>query len=141
MEGEKQIEHAGVVKRIGSNTLTVEILSKSACSGCSARSMCSSAEQRTKEVEVQDSSATTYSIGESVTIVGAEKLGIVAVVLCYVVPVLLIVSTMAIAEYKGLSDVTVGLYGLGILIPYFGILYLFREKMRNNFVFKIKKIK
>ena len=119
--------------------MIVEILSQSACSGCSARSMCNSAEQRIKEVEVKYDKA--YTIGDAVTIVGAEKLGIVAVILCYVIPVVLIVATMAIVQYMGKSDIVVGSAGIGILIPYFSIIYLIREKLRNNFVFKIKKIK
>ncbi len=138
MNSEKQIEHAGIVKRIGGNTIIVEILSKSACSGCSARSVCSSSEQRVKEVEVLADAVATYTIGDAVTIVGAERLGIVAVVLCYIVPVALIVATMAIASFAGLPDVKVGLYGLGILVPYFAALYLLREKLRRNFVFRIK---
>ncbi len=140
MDSEKQIEHDGIVKAIVGNTLTVEILSKSACSGCAARSMCSSAEQRVKEVEVFADDS-TYSIGDAVTIVGAEKLGIVAVILCYVLPVVLMVVVMAIAEMLKQSDVVVGLVGLGVLLPYFSIIYLMRGLIRNNFVFKIKKIK
>ncbi|MCQ2227376.1 MAG: SoxR reducing system RseC family protein [Bacteroidales bacterium] len=140
MANRKVIEHEGIVREVRGTLLTVEILSKSACSGCEARSLCSSSEQKTKLVETEAADGETYSIDEEVVVVGSESMGIVAVVLCYVVPVVLMVVMMAVLGGMGQSDVVCGLAAIGVLVPYFCVIYLLRDTLKRNFKFKTKKI-
>lgn len=139
MGNDKSIEHEGIVRAIEGRNVKVEILSKSACSGCSARSLCSSSEQKVKEIDVETSEGERYEIGESVTVVGMESMGLIAVMICYVVPVVLMVATMGVLTRMGNEDTIVGLAGLGVLVPYFIIVYLMRERLGRRFKFKIKK--
>lgn len=138
MKENKEILHDGVVLSLNSDSVKVEILSKSACSGCSARSLCSSSEQKSKEIDVFVGKGETYHVGQAVTVVGSESMGIVAVVLCYVIPVVLMVIVMAILTLVGMSDVVVGLASLGVLVPYFFVMYLLRERFRKSIVFRIR---
>lgn len=102
--------------------------------------MCSSSEQKTKLVETEAADGETYSIDEEVVVVGSESMGIVAVVLCYVVPVVLMVVMMAVLGGMGQSDVVCGLAAIGVLVPYFCVIYLLRDTLKRNFKFKTKKI-
>ncbi len=140
MANSKVIEHEGIVRDVRGTSLTVEILSKSACSGCEARSLCSSSEQKTKLVETEVDNGEAYSIGENVIVVGSESMGIVAVVLCYVVPVVLMVVMMAALGVMGQNDVVCGLAAIGVLVPYFCVIYLLKDALKRNFKFKTKKI-
>ena len=138
MSSNKEIEHEGIVRSLREGSMIVEILSKSACSGCTARSLCSSSEQRTKEVEVMRGSRHYYVVGQSVVVVAAESLGRIAVVLCYVAPVVLMLAVMVILSVCGLSDIIVGVAALGVLVPYFAVIYAFRSKFKKKFIFKTK---
>lgn len=130
--------HDGVVLSQNGDLVKVEILSKSACSGCSARSLCSSSDQKSKEIDVWVGNGETYQKGQEVTVVGLESMGIVAVVLCYVVPVVLMVAVMVALTVMGMSDIVVGLASLGVLAPYFFVMYLLRDKIRKSIVFRIR---
>lgn len=138
MKNEKQIEHDGIVKSILGDSMIVEILSKSACSGCNARSLCSSSEQTVKEVSVVINPGEQYAEGDKVTIVAAQSLGIVAVVICYVLPVVIMLLLMALLTSMHLSDVVVGAAALGVLVPYFLVIYMMRDKFKKKFIFKTK---
>lgn len=139
MASDKHIEHEGIVRKIAGSQMTVEILSKAACSGCAARSLCSSSEQKTKEIETEIGKNEHYEVGESVTVVGTESMGITAVVLCYAVPVVLMVITMAILTSAGKSDIIVGLSALGILVPYYAVIYMLKDRFKKKFRFIIKR--
>lgn len=138
MKESKEIMHDGVVRSLDGEFMSVEILSKSACSGCEARSLCSSSDQKSKMIEVVVNKGETYQVGQSVTVVGSESMGIVAVVLCYVVPVVLMVLVMVVLTVLRVSDVTVGLSAIGVLMPYFFLIYLMRDKFRKSIVFRIR---
>lgn len=138
MKNEKQIEHDGIVKSLLGDSMIVEILSKSACSGCNARSLCSSSEQTIKEVNVVITPGEHYSEGDKVTIVAAQSLGVVAVLLCYVLPVIIMLVLMAVLTSLCLSDVIVGAAALGVLVPYFLIIYMMRNHLKKKFIFKTK---
>lgn len=138
MKEKKEIMHDGVVLSQNGDLVKVEILSKSACSGCSARSLCSSSDQKSKEIDVWVGNGETYQKGQEVTVVGLESMGIVAVVLCYVVPVVLMVAVMVALTVMGMSDIVVGLASLGVLAPYFFVMYLLRDKIRKSIVFRIR---
>lgn len=142
MGKEKTIEHEGVVKQVLRDVVVVEILSKSACSGCSARSLCTSSESKVKEVNAVPTAGVEYEVGESVKVVGSESMGRMAVVLCFVVPLLLMVVVLVVLSGREVGDGWAGLLSLGVLLPYYLVLYAFRGRFEKSktFVFTIEKL-
>jgi sigma-E factor negative regulatory protein RseC len=136
MSSKDSISHPGVVENVRDGKVFVKILSKSACASCNAQSICSVAEMEEKIVEVRSGGG--YKLGEQVTLNMEKSLGTKAVMLGYVVPFLVLfialIVTLEVTGNEGLS----ALISIGVLIPYYIILYLLRDKLSSKFVFRIE---
>ena len=135
----KHIHHNGVIDKIDNGIAYVRIIQQSACAGCHARSMCSASESKEKIIEVVDHSG-KYTINEEVLICGQNSLGLQAVFLAFVIPVIILVLVLVIASATNSSEAISALSGLICLVLYYIILYLFRDKLKRKFVFTLKKL-
>ncbi len=133
------IHHTGRVERISSDTVFVRITQRSACSGCHAQAMCSASEQKDKIIEVPDRSG-QFAVNEEVVLTGETRLGMEAVVLAFVIPLVIVVAMVAIGFSLGWDESLSGLIGLLLLIPYYGLLYLLRDRLKRRFVFTLRKL-
>lgn len=131
--------HSGVIDHIKDHTIFVRITRQSACSGCHARSMCSVSESRDSIIEVIDHSG-MYKENEEVIICGQSSLGLQAVFLAFIIPLLIVIAAIAISMSANRTEIFSGSLGLLLLIPYYCTLYLMRNKLRKRFVFTLKKI-
>ena len=94
------IHHTGVVTRISQEAVFVRITQRSACSGCHAQSLCSASEQKEQIIEIPDHTG-QYAVGEKVEICGQINLGMEAVILAFVIPLILVVAGVAIGITLG----------------------------------------
>ena len=133
------IHHTGIVTRIDPTAVFVRITQRSACSGCHAKAMCSASEQKEQIIEIPDRSG-DFSVGEKVEICGQINLGMEAVILAFVIPLILVVAGVAIGITLGCDESASGLISLLTLVPYYGVLYLFRDRPKRRFVFTIRKL-
>lgn len=133
------IHHTGRVERISPDTVFVRITQRSACSGCHAQAMCSASEQKDKIIEVPDRSG-QFAVNEEVVLTGETRLGMEAVVLAFVIPLVIVVTMVAIGFSLGWDESLSGLIGLLLLIPYYGLLYLLRNRLKRRFVFTLRKL-
>lgn len=135
---DKGIQHIGIIERIDHPRIYVRIVQQSACSGCHAKSACLSSDSKTKIIEVEDYVG-NFEINEEVFICGRYAMGIQAVWLAFILPLLCIVSVAAIGVKLFEDEVIGGLFGLSVLIPYYSIIYLLRDKLKKKFVFTLSK--
>lgn len=137
MPESKHVEHKGVVKEIGEKTMKVSILSVSACASCAVKGACGVSDMQEKEIDVRRPDWNA-EINQTVTLVMKESLGFIALFLGYGVPFIVVlvtlITTMAITGNEGLS----GILSLAVLVPYYLILYRFRDKLRKKFEFAVK---
>ena len=133
------IHHTGRVERISPDTGFVRITQRSACSGCHAQAMCSASEQKDKIIEVPDRSG-QFAVNEEVVLTGETRLGMEAVILAFVIPLVIVVAMVAIGFSLGWDESLSGLIGLLLLIPYYGLLYLLRDRLKRRFVFTLRKL-
>jgi len=136
----KTIEHEGTVVKVIDNTVVVNIVSASACSACHAKGACIAADTKDKIIEVKNPAA-TYHAGEQVIVILEESAGYKALFLGYVFPFLVLIATLLTVSQLTKSEVMSGLVAVGILIPYYLGLYFYREKVKKDFTFRIKKLK
>ena len=133
------IEHQGVIITIEDNIAHVKIEQTSACASCHVKTVCGASEKTEKIIDahiVDD----TLKIGDSVTIIGQKSLGIQAVLLAYVLPFVLIVAVLFVANIFTTNELVIGTCALTSLIPYFIVLRLMRNKIQAKFQFyAIKK--
>ena len=128
----ESINHTGFVEKIDGDTVFVRITQQSACSGCHAQSMCSASEKKDKIIEVPDRSG-RFRVNEEVIICGQNSMGLQAVLLAFVIP-------LVIGTNLQWDETTSGLTGLSLLLPYYCILYLMRDKLKRRFIFTLKKL-
>ena len=133
------IQHQGIVDSIEKHKVFVKILQKTACSDCHAKSACLSSDSKEKVIEVDDDSE-QFSPDEEVIVTVQSSMGFLAVALSFVIPLILVVITIFICIKITGDEAFSGLSGLFILVPYYFILYVLREKLKKRFVFTISKI-
>ena len=134
-----EISHIGVVKEITSEKISVEIISESACGSCSAAGLCSAAEAKKKEIVVTAGPFDNYSVGEQVKVVLRQSMGLKAVLLAYVLPLIILMALVVSLSYTGIGELATGLIGICGVLLYFAILYFFRRRLAREYVFEIKK--
>ena len=111
-----------------------------ACGGCSARKSCAMGQSAKREIEVRTAEAQCYSVGECVRVGARQSLGHVAVALCYVVPLVVLVATLALTVAEGVPEGVAALVSLGTTALYYVALYLFRNRISKKITFTINKI-
>ena len=133
------ITHDGVVKSVEGERVCVTILQSSACAGCAAKSMCSSAEAKEKEVDVLTSEAATYRVGQKVVLEGRLSDGRRAAIIAYGLPLLLLLPVLFIAIRFTGSDTIGALCALAAVALYYAVIFLFfRDRLQQTFSFHIK---
>ena len=140
MKQAEQIEHKGTVALVGRNFVRVDIEVMEACGSCASRKACAMGQGTPREIMVYTDEAQNYSVGEIVNVTAKQSLGLIAVVLCYVVPLVVLVGALAVAISLGLSEGYAAILSLASIVLYFGVLALFRNRLSKRIIFKINKL-
>lgn len=135
----KTIDHEGVVKSITPSVISVEILNKSMCAACHAKSACTMSDMSIKTINVPNLQNESYEVGEEVLIVMKKTLGLRAVWISYVIPLIILMILLLSLPHLNFSELGTGLGAvLGLCIYYLGV-FLFKEKLAKEFTFAIEK--
>ena len=134
------IKHQGIVENIQGSHLSVRIIQTSACAACSVKGHWSSADSKDKVIDITDTAASSYQVGEQVMIIGETSMGMMAVVLAFVIPFVLLVTSLFIFMAWMENELHAALSSLIILIPYYFILWLNKARLKQKFSFTIKPI-
>ncbi|MBW6490605.1 MAG: SoxR reducing system RseC family protein [Lentimicrobium sp.] len=130
------VAKAGVVQSIESRKVIVKIVSLSACASCHANGACTASDTSEKLIEVDLADAGDVKPGQSVTVNVESSAGNLALFYGYVMPFLLVFISLILAVYF-VSELVAGLIALGVLVPYYGALYLLRDRMGKRFRFTL----
>lgn len=135
----EKISHAGIVESVEPGHLAVRIVQASACAACGARKLCQSAESKEKIVDVYTSDALMYNVGQPVTVTGRASLGMKAVRLAFLYPlILLFVAFIACFRLSGGDEALSGLVGLVAMVPWYLVLWCFRSRLQTTFTFSVE---
>ena len=133
------VDHEGVVTSITPTDICVEILNKSMCAACHAKSACTMSDMSVKQIQVRRTLKDDFQVGEEVLVVMKKSLGLRAVWISYVVPLIILMILLLSLPYLNFSELASGLIAaLGVCIYYIGV-YLFRDKLAKEFTFAIEK--
>ncbi len=135
----ESISHSGIVEKIENGVVYVRIVQQSACAGCHARAVCTASESKEKIIEVPDRSG-AFHVNEDVLVCGGASLGMQAVLLAFVGPLLMILAAIMLGSCLHWEETTSGIFGLLLLIPYYGVLYGLRDRLKKRFVFTLRKL-
>ena len=140
------IKHTGTVIAIEGETVRVKIEQSSACSACQAKAMCSSADKKEKIIEVTSPQPSPQGegeklrVGDTVEVIVEQRMGWKAVVIAYLVPLMVLVGTLAILDMRLENEALAGVIALGVTGVYFIVLRLFRDRLQRQFSFTARKI-
>lgn len=135
----ESIVHEGIIDSVSDISVKVRILQVSACSGCHAKGVCSSVDQKERIIDVLPDGK-TYQQGDKVSLYGKRSWGLKAVFWAFFLPFILMISSLVLLSSLQTSELLAGLFSIAILIPYFIILSLFKYQLKKNFSFTIEKI-
>ena len=134
----ESVSHKGRVVRMTPELTTVAILQHGACSACHAAGLCGMADMAEKTVEVPTDPYAGYGVGDEVEVLLKASMGMKAVWLAYFIPLLIVVAVILGLVALGVGEVAAGVSGLGALAVYYFLLWLFRDRLKNEYIFTIK---
>lgn len=135
------IKHQGIVENINGSHLSVRIIQTSACAACSVKGHCSSADSKEKLIDIVDTTASSFQVGEQVMVIGETSMGMMAVLLAFVLPFAVLILSLFIFMAVMNDELYAALLSLALLIPYYYILWLNKSQLKQKFSFTIKPIK
>lgn len=136
---EEKVLHGGIVQEVSEKKITVVIVNASACSSCHANGACLASDMKEKEIEIYRFSGNYYP-GQHVNVVGRTSQGYKAAFYGYLLPFILVFATLILGVSLTKNEAFAGLLSLAILIPYYAVLYFFRNKIKRSFEFEISAI-
>ena len=138
MKSEESISHEGIVTGITDDELEIKILAQSACAACHAKSACGMGEQAEKILTVPRPKDKEFSINQKVNVKMAIGQGNKAAVLAYLIPIILLLAVLFACLGLGLNEGLSALISIVALIPYYIVLYLKRDKLKQKFEYSVE---
>lgn len=138
MSAKNEISHTGTIIGITPEYTTVEIIAQSACAACHARGMCGVADESQKIIMVPTDPYAGYKVGDEVFVMLKRSMGMKAVWISYVIPLLILMILILSLSSVNVHEAYVGLGAIAGVALYYLVIYLFRNRLANDFVFYIK---
>ena len=131
------VSHEGIITNIKGDEVEVKILSKSACASCNIKTACNMSEMQEKIITINAPKNKNLSIGQEVKVSIALGQANRAVIFAYAIPSIILISMIFILNYLKIDEGINALISIGSLVPYYIILYLFKEKIKSKFKYEI----
>ena len=136
----QRITHSGVVDSVEDGCVHVRIVQTSACAACKVASYCNAAESKEKRIDVYCDSVAAYKTGQQVTVSTSGQVAARALLWAFGVPFVLLMVVLVLVLLLTGNEGWAALSALAALIPYYIILWLLRDKMREQLAFRIEQI-
>lgn len=136
---ENNISHRGRVVEITPELTSVEIISEAACASCHAKGLCGLGEFKSKLVQLPTSPYMDLAPGDEVEVLLSASMGHKAVWIAYVIPCFLLIAVLLILNATAVGELASGLGAIASVLVYYFVVWLFRGRLRNEYIFKIKK--
>ena len=125
------------MENINGSHLQVRIIQTSACASCSIKGHCSSADTKEKLIDVTDDNVSSYQPGDRVWVIGELSMGVMAVLLAFILPFLVLIFSLFIFMAIWNDELGSALCSLALLISYYYILWLNKSRLGKKFSFSI----
>ena len=139
MSEKKSVTHKGTIIEISEGNIKVEIINKSMCAACHAKGFCSAGDTKDKVIDVAYFNNGEYAVGDEVEVTMKRSMGFKAVWISYVIPLAILMIFLLTLQGLGLGELFAGLCSVLAVSMYYLVIYLFRDKLSNKFVFTIAK--
>lgn len=134
------IKHQGIVENINGVHMKVRIVQTSACASCSIKGHCTSADVDEKLIDVMTSDASSYQVGDTVWVMGTLAMGMKAVLLAFVVPLIILVIALFALMNIQQNELMAVIGSLPCLAVYYFILWLNKSRLSKKFTFTVRPL-
>jgi sigma-E factor negative regulatory protein RseC len=132
------IAHSGIINKLDERYYYVSIIAQKSCSNCYSKGLCSITDLNDQIIEVPRKHNNDRKVGDEVEVLMKKSLGVRAVLLGYILPFVLLLSTLILTYEISESEGLAGAAAIFILIPYYFVLYALKERLKSTFVFSIR---
>ena len=133
-----KISHSGIVERINGDCVQVRIVQTSACAACKVAGYCNAAESKEKVIDVRSDRSAAFQPGQQVVVSTSGQVAARALLWGFGMPFLILVVVLfAVLKLTG-SEAAAAFGAIGALVPYYFLLWLLRDKMRQRLAFTIE---
>ena len=134
----QRIRHSGVVESIEEGCVHVRIVQTSSCAACKVAGYCNAAESKEKMIDVYCDAVADYKVGQQVTVSTSGQVAVKALLWAFGVPFVLLLAMLILVLLLTGNEGWAALGALAALVPYYIILWLLRDKMREQLAFTIE---
>ena len=133
-----KIKHSGVVENILGDSVQVRIVQTSACAACKVAGYCNVSESKEKLVDVYHADTRNLRVGDVVTVTASTQVAAQALLLGFGLPFVVLVAVLIAVLLITGNEGAAALSGLAALVPYYAVLFLFRNRIRDKLSFSIE---
>lgn len=134
-----KISHLGIVDSIEGDCVKVRIVQKSVCGVCKVASRCNASESKEKMVDVFGCDSAKYATGQTVVVSASKEVANRAILLGFGLPLLLLIGVLLMVLRWTGDEGMAALASLGALVPYYIVLWLLRDSIRQQVSFRIEE--
>ena len=133
------IEHSAIVKKVEAdqNRLTIRIDDLDECGDCPSSKLCGAKGETSNLVTITTPDASKYKVDDIITVRGTERMHHKAIMYATVFPCIILVATMVGIYLLTMNQLAAALSGIGVMILFYFILWLCRDKIAHEFTFTI----
>ena len=133
-----KISHPGVVDGIEGDCVKVRIVQTSACAACKVATHCNASESKEKLVDVFGCDTAKYATGQEVVVSASREVANRAILLGFGLPLLLLIGVLLMVLRWTGDEGMAAMASLGALVPYYIVLWLLRDSIRQQVSFRIE---
>ena len=132
------IKHSGVVENIMGDSVQVRIVQTSACAACKVAGYCNASESKEKLVDIYHADTRNLKVGDVVTVTASTQVAAQALLLGFGLPFVVLVAVLIAVLLITGNEGAAAMSGLAALVPYYAVLFLFRNRIRDKLSFSIE---
>jgi sigma-E factor negative regulatory protein RseC len=138
MGRENEVTHEGIVVSSGEGSVTVMISRQESCIGCQAANICNLTNLENKTIKIDGDF--NLSPGTRVIVSISQKQGFFALLLGYILPLIILITSILILASLSAGELLTGLISIGLTALYYFLLYLSGGVVSKKFSFRLKTI-
>lgn len=136
----RKIKHSGIIESVENDFIRVRLIDNYACSECSVASHCNASDMKEKIVNINNvNNASDYSKGDAIIVIASSRIELIAVLLAFIVPFIIMIATLFIVYRIDSDEVISAISSLFVLVPYYLVLYYNRGRIGDKLSFEIEK--
>lgn len=135
----QKIIHSGIIESLEPGCAHVRIVQTSACAACKVAGYCNASEKKEKIIDVFcDTQERGLAVGQTVTVSTTPKVARRALLWGFGLPLVIMLGVLFVILMLTDDEGFAAMGGLLALAPYYLLIWLMRDKMREQLSFEIE---